>query len=347
MRVFKKNGAWHLDYKDATGQRHRPKVGGSKRVAEEMLVAAIDRANREELGRFEASSISFADMAGLWCAGLRPDLKPATLIKWRIIVEKHLIPALRGMLRAVTVDAIEAYVKDRSTSGGAPGTINNELTVLRLIMRKAVEKHHLNRSPFRDIHGQPVESLRPLREPDARVRYLSPAELEKLLAACEHDPFLKAFVLVALNTGCRRNEVLNLRYSDIDWTNCLTRLTNTKTGRSRVVFLNPVALGALKSLPRRLDGKLWPLTPDQVSMRFMRAARAAGVTDFHLHDLRHTFCSYQAMAGVVGKPLSDLLGHRTAAMTDRYTHLSGEFLRGAVNRMQIAGNATAPDAAKA
>lgn len=346
MRVFKKNGAWHLDYKDASGQRHRPKVGGSKRVAEEMLVAAIDRANREELGRFEASSIGFAGMADRWRESLRPDLRPRTLTKWRIIVEKHLKPAFRGMLRAVTVDAIEAYIKDRSAAGAAPATVNADLAVLRLIMRKAVEQRHLSRSPFRDEQG-PVKSLRPLREPADRVRYLSGDELERLLATLDRDPYLRAFVLVALNCGLRRDEILSLTYVSVDWDNKMVRLVRTKTYRAHVVYLNPVAMGALESLPRRLDGKLWPYTSDQVSMRFTRAARAAGVTDFHLHDLRHTFCSYQAMAGVTGKALSELVGHRTAAMTDRYTHLSGEFLRNAVNRLQIGGATAAPGAAKA
>jgi len=322
-------------------------VGGSKRVANEMLTFELDKANREEIGIFPQSCISFADAAEQWFASLRPDLKPRTLTKWRTILDVHLKPAFCGALRAVTVDAIEAYIKSRSANGAKPATVNGDLAVLRLITRKAVEKHHLSRTPFKDAHGDPVECLRPLREPDGRVRYLSDDELQRLLATLETDLYLRAFVLIAINTGMRRDEILNLNHETIDTANRLLRLVNTKNGRARVVYLNAVAISALESLPRRLDGKLFPYTSDQVSMRFVRAARAAGVQDFHLHDLRHHFCSMQAMGGVTGKALSELIGHRTAAMTDRYTHLSGEFLRSAVDRLQIGAATVKPGAAKA
>ncbi|MGO9060643.1 MAG: tyrosine-type recombinase/integrase, partial [Candidatus Binataceae bacterium] len=99
---------------------------------------------------------------------------------------------------------------------------------------------------------------------------------------------------------------------------------------------------ALESLPRRLDGKLFPFGPNQVSVAFMRAVRRAGIENFRLHDLRHTFASYQAMAGTTGKALQELVGHQDGRMTARYTHLSGEFLRAAVNAVQLGGPQPGP-----
>lgn len=85
------------------------------------------------------------------------------------------------------------------------------------------------------------------------------------------------------------------------------------------------------SSPSRIDGRLFPLGPNQVTMLFVRAAKRAKIEDCRLHDLRHTFASYRAMSGVAGRGLRALLGHKDARMTMRYSHLSDAYLRAAVN----------------
>jgi integrase len=70
-------------------------------------------------------------------------------------------------------------------------------------------------------------------------------------------------------------------------------------------------------------------------MLFRRAVKRAGIEDFRLHDLRHTFASYQAMSGVAARRLQSLLGHKDPRMTMRYNHLSEAYLRAAVNRVQF------------
>jgi len=183
-----------------------------------------------------------------------------------------------------------------------------------------------------------LAGLKPLKEPPGRVRYLAPEEIDSLLTACERTPYLKSFVLTALNSGMRRNEILSLTYPTLDRTNRLVRFTGTKNGEARIVPLNDVAFDPLASLPRRLDNRLFPLKPNQVSVAFQRAVRRAGIKDFRLHDTRHTFASYQAMNGVQGRGLQSLLGHKDGRMTTRYSHLSDRYLRAAVNAVQL-GNA--------
>jgi integrase len=136
---------------------------------------------------------------------------------------------------------------------------------------------------------------------------------------------------VALNTGMRRNEILSLGRRSIDWQNRTAALIETKNGEARHVHLNDAALDALKALPPQIDGRLFPLNPNQVSVAFMRAVRRADIEDFRLHDCRHTFASYQAMAGIQARGLQALLGHRDGRMTARYSHLSDAYLKAAVN----------------
>lgn len=367
-RVFQRDGGreWWIDFKDARGIRRRHKIGPSKRVAQEVLDGLLGNvARRVHLGVIEDSTISFPDFAKIWRERVTPMLKPRSRERWFGIVDKYLVPAFPGALRAITAADAEAYLRQRRTpekcprcdgkgkvSTGlryerealacprckgakeiapSPSTLNRETTVLKHMMRRAVVWEQLSRNPFLDSQGGSLSGLKALREPGGRTRFLNLDEIDRLLAACEPIPYLKAFATVALNTGMRRNEVLSLTRKSIDWQNRSAALTETKNGEARQVYLNDAALEALKALPPRMDGRLFPLHSNQVSVAFIRAVRRAGIEDFRLHDCRHTFASYQAMAGIQPRGLQTLLGHRDGRMTARYSHLSDAYLKAAVD----------------
>lgn len=336
-RVFQRQNSWWIDFKDQAGRRHRRKVAPNKRIAKEVLDATLGNvARRVHLGVIEDSQISFADFAKVWRERIFPTLKPRTQERWGGILGKHLIPAFPGALRAVTAAQAEAYVRRRIQDGAEPSTMNRETTVLKHMMRRAVVWEYLSRNPFLDAQGGLLAGLKALREPPGRTRFLNPDEIDRLLQACEPIPYLRPFVTVALNTGMRRNEILSLTRKSIDWANRTALIDDTKNGEARHVYLNNAALEALKALPPRIgDARLFPLNQNQVSIAVMRAARRAGIEDCRLHDLRHTFASYQAMAGVQGRGLQALLGHKDARMTMRYSHLSDSYLKAAVDAVQL------------
>ncbi|HKD66223.1 MAG TPA: tyrosine-type recombinase/integrase, partial [Candidatus Binataceae bacterium] len=242
---------------------------------------------------------------------------------------KHLTVGFTGKLRDITPARVKGYVADRVKGGASASTVNRETAVLKMLLKAAVRDHVLSRNPLAD------SEIKPLRMAPHRVRYLSPGEVELLLDACRLTPCLREFTLVALNTGCRRNEILSMVHSSVDWTNRLVRLTATKTNEARVVHLNETALKALAGLPRRLDGALWPFGPDQVSMAFMRASRKARLVDFHLHDCRHHYLSMAAMNGVNQRVLMELAGHKNLATSQRYVDLSPDFLRQVRESLEI------------
>jgi len=359
-------GDYWIDFKDAHGVRHRKKIGPSKRVAKEVLDGILGNvARRVHLGVIEESAISFADFAKIWRERVTPMLKLRSRERWFGILDKYLIPAFPGTLRAITAADAEAYLRQRRTpetcprcdgkgkvSTGrryereapacprckgakeivpSPSTLNRETTVLKNMMRRAVVWEYLSRNPFLDTQGGMLGGLKALREPGGRTRFLSLDEIDRLLAACEPVPYLKAFATVALNTGMRRNEILSLTRKCIDWQNRTAALVETKNGEARQAYLNDAAFEALTALPSRIDGRLFPFHPNQVSVAFMRAVRRAGIEDFRLHDCRHTFASYQAMAGIQARGLQALLGHRDGRMTARYSHLSDAYLKAAVD----------------
>ncbi len=343
-RVFQKDGYWCIDYRDAQGIRHRKKIGPDKRVAKEALNDILSKVSRRvHLGVVEESPISFSDFAKTWKERVLPALAPKTARRWGDIGDQHLKPAFPGALRSITPDQVEDYKSKRLEAGMNPATVNRELTVLKHLYGRAVEWEYLVNNP--------IKGVRKFKESPGRTRWLTPEEIGKLLAACSVDSFekkeghyfspllshyLKPFIILALNTGMRRGEIASLTRRAIDWTNRIATLEQTKNGEKRHVHLNDAALMALRSLPPRIDtDRLFPFTGDQIGMALRRAIDRAGITDFRVHALRHTFCSYQAMNGTQPRGLQDLMGHKDARMTARYSHLSDAYLREAVNRVVI------------
>jgi integrase len=114
----------------------------------------------------------------------------------------------------------------------------------------------------------------------------------------------------------------------------------TKNGKTRAVFINDLAMQVFEAMglsdrKRKKDrGALFPgVMPEQLSMRFIRACRDAGVEDFTFHDLRHTYASHLRMKGADLDDIRRLLGHSDLRMTIRYAHLLPEHLEAAAARL--------------
>jgi integrase len=341
-RVFeRKKGEWWIDFKDAQGKRRRIKIAPNKRIAKEALDNYLGKvARRVHLGVVDDSEIGFGDFMKIWWERIGPDLAISTRERWTRIVEGTLKPFFAGtQLRAVNAAKLMDFIATRRDAGAKPGTINLEASLVKNALKRAVAWEFLSVNPLMDRTGDCV--VKPLKAPPARCRYASPDEVNRLLSACVGDRYLHAFVVVALNSGMRRSEILLLSRNSIDWTHGTATLAVTKNGESAHVALNAAAMEALRGLPTPLyeTGRLFPFEPRQMTMRFSRAARVAGVQNFRLHDTRHTFASYHAMAGTPTRGLQELLRHKSASMTARYSHLSPGYLRQQVERVSFGQSA--------
>jgi integrase len=140
-------------------------------------------------------------------------------------------------------------------------------------------------------------------------------------------------VLLALSTGARQSEVMELRWKQIDLKAKTALLVDTKNGERRTLPIVGEAFSLLteRSKVRRIDDdRLFPAgarSKNEHAVADLRAPweaalKVARINDFHWHDLRHTCASYMAMSGVSQVEMAKLLGHKTLAMTMRYAHLS-------------------------
>jgi integrase len=166
---------------------------------------------------------------------------------------------------------------------------------------------------------------------NGRTRFLNDDEKERLLSACRESASkgLYPIVILALSTGMRRGEIMNLKWSDIDLDRGSILLQTTKNGDRRFVPLVGMALDLLRSkyANQAVDSLVFPAPhspckPIDIRSAWETALSKANIFNFRFHDLRHTAASYLAMNQASLLEIGTLLGHKTVQMTKRYAHLS-------------------------
>lgn len=137
-------------------------------------------------------------------------------------------------------------------------------------------------------------------------------------------------------TGLRKNDILNLKWQDVDLEKGILYFFEHKKGQRKIKILCQDMINVLRELPRdgseyifhdRKGNRLRQVTP------FGRLCKRSGIQDFHFHDLRYTSASYMVMRGASLKAVQEHLGHTTLMMTQKYAHLRPEFQKAEVDRL--------------
>jgi integrase len=237
-------------------------------------------------------------------------------------------------LEDLTASGISEYKAKRlATKIGNPGA--ERLLTAAAVNRPLALLRHLLRIAHEEWEALPaVPRIRLEKEPQGRLRWLTEEEIKKLLEACERsrNRDLRAAVIVAINTGLRRGELLGLTWDRVELSRGVVRLEVTKSGRRREVPLNAESYTALVSLGPKESGRVF--RKRSLRKAYENAVENAKLDDVNFHTLRHTFASWAVMRGVSLKELQELLGHSSLAMTMRYAHLAPERLRSAVTRLE-------------
>ena len=211
-----------------------------------------------------------------------------------------------------------------------PATVNRYVAALSAVLTYAISEHV---PPLLSIN--PVSTISRKKEPKGRTRFLSDDERTQLLDACANSawPPMRALVLLAITTGARRAEMTSLEWNDVDTTTGRALVQKSKNGEQRTLILVGEALKALQALEAERAAKPKDQHSEFVfhdeqggAMQFFdadwhAAVDAAGIENFRFHDLRHTTASYLAAQGRSLLEIADVLGHKTLAMVQRYSHL--------------------------
>jgi len=323
MAIYQKKGNWYIDYY-AFGKRRREKIGSSKSLAETVLKKRkVEIAENKFLDIRKEQKVKFEELANMY-------LELHSAHKKSRKSDLSMINVLKGhfagkYLYEITPLSVDKFKIERAKQV-SPATVNRLLACLKCMFNKAIEWGKMNNNP--------AIKLKLFKENNKRLRYLEKEEIVKLLANC--NKYLKPIVMLALNTGMRRGEILGLKWHDIDFRRGIIYLLNTKNSEKREIPINEQVKTALIRTKKhaespfvfcRSDGKPFR----DIRKSFFTALKKASIINFRFHDLRHTFASQLVMSGVDLNTVRELMGHKSLKMTLRYSHLSPDHKKRAVD----------------
>ncbi len=249
------------------------------------------------------------------------------------MVQRQLLPAF-GALRLdhLKRPGVERWFDDLSRK--TPGAANMALGLLRRILAAALAAGHVQHNPAQDIRMNPGRKM---------TRFLSAEEIARLHRTLdrlvEERPSRRPqadIIRLLLLTGCRKSEILRLRWPEVDGDRI--RLADAKTG-PRTVWLSEAAQALIARQPRTGGAYVFPSPrnpagPLSPNLHFWpRARREAGLEDVRLHDLRHTVASQAVARGVPLPTVARMLGHAQPTMTLRYAHVGDHEVQDAAERV--------------
>ncbi len=304
------------------GRRLRKAVG-SKKDAENALAAVKADILRGEYRWKKERKIHFEDFAEEYLDNAKANRKRSwTRDEYSL---KNLLPHFGDMLISkISFRHIEAYKKIRIDQV-KPATINRELACLKHIFNIAIK--------LKVVDENPVKGIKFYKEQQIEMKILDDDEMKQLVEAASDS--LKPIIVIALNTGMRKGEILKLRWNDVDFIENYIFVKETKSGIPRKVPMNNFVRDTLKSVKRIGDFLFYnPNTKTHIrdiQTSFDTACKRSGLKGLRFHDLRHTAATQMVMAGIDLVTVKEILGHSTIITTMRYAHPTPENKRKAVN----------------
>jgi integrase len=329
---IKEAKAWATSLESAIREnRHHPHLAGGKKSFAELVQRYRDSVMKDDRASSKAVREQHLDwwnkrFAGRMLSEITPDLIAEA--RDALASEKF----TRGKVQKKK--GIEIQPTEYTRAGA---TVNRYLATLSHMFTMAVKEWRL-------VASNPVRDISKKKEARGRVRFLSDDERDALLSACAASdwPALHTLVMLAISTGARRGELINLQWDDVDLKGARAIVRETKNGETRSLPLVGKALEALRTLKLQGSAKSpwvfaqpsgFPGPYENFDGVWYSAVDAAGIKDFRFHDLRHTTASYLAAQGASLLEIADTLGHKTLSMVKRYSHLAQSHKVSAIERM--------------
>lgn len=327
---------------DASGTERRERIGSKGLARKRYMQCKTEIAEGRFFPRARARPVLFNDLLDDYREAKRREGKAVMASN---IGDQRLSERFGGRSAGeITTSEIDHWRRDLAETM-APATVNLHLCLMRAIFGHAARSRRLKATELPQITA--------LKTNNKLVRYLTGEEETRLLQASPER--LRQLVLVAIHTGMRKGELLNLTWHDIDFVSGTITVREAKSGEGRRLPMSETACRALMAL-RELGEQTprvrpvndhsespWVFSAPRggflmnLNRDWYGALKRAGLLDFRFHDLRHTFASRLVMAGVDLFRVQTLMGHKMPAMTLRYAHLSPQHLRAAVEMLDGAG----------
>lgn len=311
------SGSWQAQVR-RKNEKPLSKTFQSKQVAEQWARSVESQLDQGLfVDRSETHTTTLADLIDRYLIEKTPYKKGSKQEAYRLNYLKNRLGHL--VLSSIQSKHIASYRDLRLSEGKAGATVVYELNYLYQLFDVALKDWGI------PLVSNPAQLVRRPSIGRGRNRRLSDTELKKLLYALKETHEIEAIVLLAIETGMRRSELLSMKWANVDTVNRFVVLPDTKNGEARSVPLSNYAVTLLTKLPRTED-TVFSTKPDSVSQAFQRACKRVGIVDLRFHDLRHEATSRFFEKGLNTMEVSSITGHKTLTMLKRYTHLKASDL---------------------
>jgi len=319
MFLTRRSGYYYVHYKDASGQWQK--------------MSTRTRTKREALDFYhsfvpQVAHLTLEAFCKRYLAYSRNNHSPGTATRIEYVLNHFCAFAGIRDLGSIDTCFIEGYKLARLETVRRT-TVNIELRHLKAFFQCAVNWNLLKVNPCKRVTM--------LRIPKEGPKYIEQSQVKSLI---EHAQplWVKYFILIAINTGMRRGEILRLQWKHIDKNRrlALVEARTAKNKRERWVPLNRTVMALLDSLPHNSPYILTNVSGGQIKDRrasdqVKRAIIAAGLSEsLKLHSMRHSFCTWLLTAGVPIQEVQLIAGHSSIAVTEIYNHMRSDNLHHAV-----------------
>lgn len=340
---------WYFDYRNREGNRKLYKIGSilqynltSAKAAARKVAAQVadgrDPAAEKSAARLDRAKAKTRTLRAYlygdyWTRHLQHN-RSGKATQERIASAWK--PFLDADLEMLKHQKLMDHRSMRLRSGIQASTLNRDRTALMALLNHAVEDGLIPENPVANFKRLKLDQ-------DERVRYLSPNERARFMAALEHaEEYFQVMVKLALLSGMRRGELLRLTWPNVDLRReeIVIRAQTAKSAKKRVI---PLPSSAVK-LMREWKGKQAITDMEQhvflnpstrrpytgVKRQWQKLVDYSEIENFRFHDCRHDYASRLVEAGIDLYRVKELLGHSSIEQTQRYAHLSDEAKRAAV-----------------
>ena len=334
MKISKReDGKWVLDF-TLNRKRVRKVIEGTKRMAEQAKIIEKEKIFKQIYGiPGKKKNIRFEEYTKIYEENYSKERRG---YKNELYIIKKLNSFFKDKyLNEITPGDIERYRSKRKDEVSNT-SVNLELSKLKAIFNKAIDTEDYG------ILRNPVNKVEFLEKVSHKERFLSIKEMESLLKAA-HTPWsshLPLFLVIALNTGMRKMEILSLKWENVNFKKRYIEVTReiAKSKKSRKVPMNDIVYKELKNIERKSQYVFY--NPKKkthiknIKTAFWRACSEAGIENLRVHDLRHTAASFLVNeCGISVPAVAEILGHSNIEMTMQYVHQTDEQKQKGVDRL--------------
>ena len=320
MGVFKRPGSnnWQIRYSYNGKVYVKSAKTTQKRIAQKQLdiiKAEIARGKHKVVQKQER--ITLKDYSEQFLEWIRVHRKQTSYKRYRVSLNKILVFFGNSKLCDINTKNIEKY-RDVRRKNVSNSTINRDLACLKSLFNHAIKDGFCDHNPIKRIKFQ--------KEPKRALYYLDEDEAQSLIESCDTEA-IKTFVILGLNTGMRTQEMLSLKWTEINFKDNIITLKDTKSGNEETVLMNKNVLNHFSGLDKTRDYVISkPNGENYIDVRraWDRVIKKAGIKKCSPHILRHTFATTLTRLGADLLVVKELGRWSDLKLVERYAHIGRE-----------------------